>query len=146
MQFIRRSVRTKLLVLMLTTTLVALIVAVATLVVYDQRTYYQRWVDDLTTQANIVGRSAVPALAFDDPRAARENLALLKARPAISAAAIYDEQGRLFAAYRRETAGDPSVPQIPAPPGARMDGKDIVLFHPIFENNRNQGSVYLRAR
>ena len=146
MQSLRRSVRTKLLVLMLTTTLVALIVAVSTLVVYDQRTYYQRWVDDLTTQADIVGRSAVPAIAFDDPRAARENLALLKARPAIAVAAIYDEQGRLFAAYRRERAKDASVPQTPAPAGARMDGEDIVLFHPIVENDRNRGSVYLRAR
>lgn len=144
--WIRRSVRLKLLALMLTTTLVALVVAAAALVVYDQRVYYKRWVDDLTTQADIVGRSAVPALAFDDPRAAREYLALLKTRPAIAAAAIYDDEGRLFASYGRDGAGTLSIPAVPSGESVHRDGDDIVLVHRIIENDRQQGSVYIRAR
>jgi signal transduction histidine kinase/ActR/RegA family two-component response regulator len=143
---IRQSVRAKLLVLMLTTTSVALVVAVAALVVYDVRTYHERWVADLTTQADILGRSSVPALAFDDPRAARENLDLLKARPAILAAAIYDEEGKLFATYARPGIGEQTVPRAPSTSEPRIEGKDISLFHPIVENAQLQGTVYIRAR
>ncbi|MEA3155782.1 MAG: hypothetical protein QOK44_3371, partial [Betaproteobacteria bacterium] len=88
---LKQSVRFKLLTLMLSTTLVALLVAGAALMVYDSINYRERIVADLTTQAEILGRSSVPALAFDDPRAARENLDLLKVRPSIVAAAVYDD-------------------------------------------------------
>ena len=71
----RHSVRFKLLALMLATTLVALIVAVAVLVAYDSTDYYDRVASDLTTQADILGRSSVAALAFDDRAAARDTLA-----------------------------------------------------------------------
>ncbi|MEN3354316.1 MAG: hypothetical protein V7640_2474, partial [Betaproteobacteria bacterium] len=57
----RQSVRLKLLALVLTTTLVALIVAGAALMVYDSTNYRERSVADLTTQADILGRSSVPA-------------------------------------------------------------------------------------
>ena len=52
---------------------------------------------DLATQAELLGRMTSPALAFDDPALARENLALLDTRRNIQAAAIYDARGRRFA-------------------------------------------------
>ncbi|MEN3355253.1 MAG: hypothetical protein V7640_3411, partial [Betaproteobacteria bacterium] len=89
----------------------------------------------------------VPALAFDDPGAARENLDLLKVRPSILAAAIYDDKGHLFASYRREGASGAVIPQSPAQAGSRvLSGKNIAIFHRIVENNREQGTVYIQAR
>jgi signal transduction histidine kinase/ActR/RegA family two-component response regulator len=143
---LRQSVRLKLFVLMLATTLVALVTAVAALVVYDSGDYHDRVVGDLTTQADILGRSSVAALAFDDPVAARENLALLKVRPSIRAAAIYNDAGILFAAYGGEGHTAPDVPAKPAFEGSRVQGNDIILFHKIVENGRERGTVYLRAR
>ncbi len=143
---LQRSVRTKLLVLMLTTTGVALVVAVAALVVYDLRTYHERWIADLTTQAEILGRSSIAAVAFDDKRAARENLDLLRVRPAILAAAIYDEHGLLFASYGREGTDEPAPPPAPAGNAPRLERNRIVLFHPITENGRQRATVYIRAR
>ena len=52
---------------------------------------------DLTTQAELVANSSAAALTFDDAGAARENLALLRLRPQIEAAAVYAANGRLFA-------------------------------------------------
>ncbi|HEX2827061.1 MAG TPA: ATP-binding protein [Burkholderiales bacterium] len=141
----RQSVRFKLLVLMLATTLVALVVAVAVLVAYDSTDYYDRVASDLTTQADILGRSSVAALAFDDRAAARDTLALLKVRPAILEAAIYDESGVLFAEY----VGDGHTAAIPPKalfPGVRVQGKEIALFQPIVESGRTRGTVYLRER
>jgi signal transduction histidine kinase/ActR/RegA family two-component response regulator len=142
----RQSVRVKLLALMLATTLAALVVAVAALVIYDSTDYYDRVVGDLTTQADILGRSSVAALAFDDRAAASDNLALLKARPSIRAAAIYNEAGVLFAAYTTEGAGGVAIPAKPSFDGARVDGRNIAVFHRIVESGRERGTVYLRAR
>ena len=141
----RHSVRFKLLVLMLATTLVALVVAVAVLVAYDSTDYYDRVVSDLTTQADILGRSSVAALAFDDRAAARGTLALLKVRPAILEAAIYDESGVLFADYAAE-GRTVEVPAKPSFTGVRVQGKEITLFQPIVEGGRKRGTVYLRER
>ena len=79
---IGRSIRYKLVMVVLATTTIALLVAGAALVIYDLRTYQEAWVTDLSTQAEILGRASAPALAFNDPKSAREYLALLKVRPA----------------------------------------------------------------
>jgi signal transduction histidine kinase len=143
---VKFSVRSKLLALMLATTAVALAVAFTALIVYDLRTYHERWVSDLSTQAEILGRASVAALAFDDPKAAGETLALLRVRRPVLGAAIYNEHDRLFASYRRDDAIDGSLPERPSAPGVTVGGDELILFHSIVENNRVRGTVYLRAR
>jgi hypothetical protein len=71
-----RSLQRKLLVVMLLTTLVAVVVALGAMIAYDLRAYHRGWVDDLSAQAELLGRTSAPALEFDDPRVARENLSL----------------------------------------------------------------------
>ena len=82
-----RSLRQKLLGMVLVTTLVALIVALAAIIGYDLRAYHRILVSDMTTQAELLGRTTAPALAFDDPRVAKENLGLLRFRPFVNSAA-----------------------------------------------------------
>lgn len=142
---LRRSVQAKLLLLMLAITGVALMVAVAALVVYELRTYHERWISDLTTQAEILGRSSIAAIAFDDQRTARENLNLLRVRPAIVAAAIYDEHGRMFASYSLDGTRD-APPPVPDDAFPRIDGSRIVLFHRIVDGGQHRATVYIRAR
>jgi signal transduction histidine kinase/FixJ family two-component response regulator len=143
---LRQSVRAKLLALMLATTGVALLVAMTALVVYDVRAYHERWVADLTTQAEILGRSSLAALAFDDRRTAFENLQLLRARPAIRAAAIYDESGLLFAAYSR-AGSRTNIPEPPPTSGQpQVEEGELALFHRIVDGGRQRGTVYIRAQ
>ena len=80
-----RSIRSKLMLVVLATTLAALIVVAIALVIYESRTYERSTAEGLMTQAQILGRTTAPALVFDDPAAARENLALLKVRRRSSA-------------------------------------------------------------
>lgn len=143
---IQKSVRAKLLVLMLSTTLVALIVALFVLAVYDVRNYSEKWVSDLSTQAEILGRSSAAAVAFDDPQTAHENLNLLRVRPMILAAALYDPNGGLFATYTR--AGDIAevFPEAPSTEGITITGNQIHLFKKIVEGDKLQGTVYIRAK
>jgi len=145
----QRSIRTKLVTIVMSTTLAALAVSVGTVVAYDLRGYQRALLNDLSTQAELVGHMTSAALSFDDPRLARENLAILRSRPSVRAAAIYDQNGALFASYL--AAGESSAfPAHPDKPGKRArsyvrDGDDLVLYKPILENGDMLGTVYLRS-
>jgi signal transduction histidine kinase/ActR/RegA family two-component response regulator len=151
----RRSIREKLVTIVMSTTLAALAVSVGTVVVYDLRSYKHALLNDLSTQAELVGHMTSAALAFDDGRLARENLALLRSRPSVRAAAIYDEHGALFATYVApgETGAFPVRPAKDGRPvhaGARETyvgyGDEVVLYKPISENGDLLGTVYLRSQ
>ena len=141
---VQRSIRHKLTLIVLATTLAALVVTGIALVIYDLRGYREAGIDDLVTQAEILGRATAPALAFEDPKAANENLQLLKAKPKISSGAIYNAKGKLFASYTRRDL-ELDLPRLPESDGSRIEGGDFVLFKRIVDNNEILGTVYLRA-
>lgn len=142
---VTHSIRHKLVLVVLAATFAALAVAGVALVIYDLRTYQQSGVQDLATQAQILGRASAPALAFDDPKAANEYLSLLRAKPNITAAAIYNIRGKLFASYQRAEGPKLAFPAIPELDGSRVEGDELVLFRRIVENNEILGTVYIRA-
>ncbi|MGH8195659.1 MAG: ATP-binding protein [Woeseiaceae bacterium] len=142
---IHRSVRRKVLAIILVTTFVALLVSTVALLSYEARAYRDFLSSDVTTQADILARTTAPALAFNDATAANANLALLASRPGIDAGAIYTAEGTLFATYRRDGATG-EFPLTGSPRGPRIDGRTMTLFHPIVENNELLGTVYLRAQ
>ena len=138
------SLQRKLLVVMLLTTLVAVVVALGAMVALDLRAYHRSWMADVNAQAELLARTTSPALAFDDAKVANENLALLRLQPKVRAAAIYEADGRLFATYGE--AGDvQALPALPESDGTRVEGSDVRVFKRIVENGQILGSVYLRA-
>jgi len=140
----RRSIREKLVTIVMSTTAAALTVSLGLVVAYDLRSYQRSLQNDLATQAELVGHMTSAALAFDDPRLARENLSLLRTRPSLRAAALYDEQGALFAWY--VAPGEPATfPPSPRKEGRGKEGDDLVLYKPIKENGEVLGTVYLRS-
>src|SRR5688500_4109288 len=97
--FFSRSVRGKFVFAVLATTFAALLVGSTALVLYELRLYERTWSNDLMSQAKILANSAAAALAFDDPEAAKQDLAALRVRPHILSAAIYTADGTVFASY-----------------------------------------------
>ena len=144
-----RSVRQKVMVVVLATTVTALLVTALAMLLYETRAYRSAVVSDLTTQADILARATAPALAFDDPAAASENLALLRARPQILAAAI-TARGRTFASYRAPDAPADVLTHFAADGGAgegyTIRGREITVVHAIVENNERVGTVLILAR
>ena len=140
-----RSVRSRLMLVVLATTLAALGVVAIALVVYESRTYERSTAAGLMTQAQVLGRATAAALVFDDPDAARDNLAALKLQPQIRAAAIYTATGRLFASYGRSGAFGGASPGQPQADGYAIDGDEITVFRRIIEDQEALGTVYLRA-
>jgi signal transduction histidine kinase/ActR/RegA family two-component response regulator len=139
---VRRSLRTKVVVIVLTTTLVALLVSTATLLTYEVETYRGFLIGDANTQADILARVTAPALAFDDPDTARVNLDQLSSRAGIRAAAIYTPSGELFATYARAPAA--TFPPL-GEPGVRIEGSTLTLFVPIVQNDEVLGTLYLQS-
>jgi len=139
-----RSLQTKLLGVVLFTTLVSLTIALGAMVTYDLRSYHQAWVNDMTTQAELLGQTTAAALAFDDSKVARENLNLLRIRPQVHAAAVYDARGHVFATYHAG-AEEISFPTQPGLDGVRIQDRDLTVFKRVTKNNELLGTVYLRA-
>jgi len=139
----QRSIRKKLVAMVMTTTFVALLVSIALVVAYDLRSYHRTLTNDLSTDAELVGHMTSAALTFDDPRLANEDLLLLRASPLVRGAAIYDARGQLFASY--SAAGEKrAVPE-------RLEQIDdsgngiMVVSQPILENGETLGTVVMRA-
>jgi two-component system, sensor histidine kinase len=149
---VRNSVRRKLILMVLTITFTSLLVMAAAMVVFDLRNYHTSLTDDLMAQADLLGRASAAALEFDDPKAARENLGLLKVSPKIMAAAIYNSQHKLFASYQAEAPGDTQpgtgneIPPTPGAAGYRTDSNTLTLFQPFGTRGVLLGTVYLKSR
>ena len=142
---IMNSVRYKVILVVLATNFAALSVAGVALVIFELRNYKNSWVTDLAAQSEILGRASAPALEFDDPKSAHAYLALLEARPRITAAAIYNAKGKLFASYARD-GQRAALPALPEVDGHRVAGNEISLFTRIVENDEILGTVYMRAQ
>ena len=67
-----RSIRSKLMLVVLATTAAALVVAALALILYESRAYERTTAGALMSQAEILGRVSAAALVFDDPKAARD--------------------------------------------------------------------------
>lgn len=137
--------RRKLLGMMLLSSSVALLIAMIAIVVYDSVDYAQQQVEDLQTQAQVLGQTSTAALSFNDTQSATEYLAALKAKPNIVAGALYGADGKLFATYAKGIA-QASFPKMQTP-GYRINGDEVELYHLIMQNKGTEavGTVYLRA-
>ncbi|MEO8751288.1 MAG: ATP-binding protein [Casimicrobiaceae bacterium] len=138
-----RTVRAKVILVVLATTLTSLLVAGVALVVNERKTYDEQLITDLTAQADFIARASAPALAFDDPQSARDDLALLRARPQIVSAAIYAPNGTLFATYPADAAG---LPPLPGPDGSAIHDDHVDVFQRIVDKKEILGTVFLRSR
>ncbi len=106
------SIRGKLTAIVMVTTVVALMLSSAALVIYDQVTFQDKMVQDLSLVAEGIGINATAALDFGDQEGAKQVLSALRAYPRIEAAAIFDAENALFAEYRRGESAPVGTPQV----------------------------------
>ncbi|MCL4762160.1 MAG: response regulator [Burkholderiales bacterium] len=138
-----RTLRGKLMLVVFASTFASLLFAAIALAVYEVRHYDDALVADLETQAEILARASEAPLAFNDREEAEQNLGLLRLRPQLRAAALYTADGELFASFVQRDAG---VPAVPGPPGPRVQGEELVLFHPVVSQGAQLGTLYLAVQ
>ena len=142
---VRHSISRKLVLGVLLTTFTALLVACTTMLVLDIRGYQAGWVGDLQAQADILGQVTQPALEFNDTKVAQENLLQLRSRPLIAGAAVYRQDGSLFAYYAKTPDDVRRLPKGLPRAGSRVDGGTISVASRMLRNGEAAGIVYLEA-
>jgi signal transduction histidine kinase len=138
------SIRNKLLLIVLVTTVSVLTLAGAIFLVYDINTYRTLRLNDASTQLSLLAYSSTSALQFEDKIVAAENLDLMKLRPSVRAAAIYDARGHLFARYLRADT-EHEFPALPGEEGVQQDLHTMTISSRIVRDGEILGSAYLAA-
>jgi hypothetical protein len=83
-------------------------------------------------------------LTFGTPDDAGEVLAALREDPRIDHAALYRQQGGLFAVYRSSKAA--AVPAATPPEGHRFGREYLELTRPVLLHREQIGTISIRAR
>lgn len=140
-----RSIRSKLMWMVLFANCCALLVAGGALLFNAARDYRASLLDELNTQADILGRSSMAALEFNDAETAADNLAQLAAQPKILAAAIYTAKGSRFASYQSENAPKIDLPTLSNPESVVVGDGVVMLSRRVVARDEVLGYVYFVA-
>src|SRR5690348_13013525 len=105
--FSNLSIKRKLLVILLTTSGSALLLAGVGVVAADQWLFQDQMRRELSAIAQMVADNSAAALAFNDVATAQQTLAALRAKPHIATACIFREDGTMLASY---SGPGPSAP------------------------------------
>jgi signal transduction histidine kinase/DNA-binding response OmpR family regulator len=127
----------------------ALLMACAAFIGYDQVTFRRVTILNLSLLARITGSNCNAALLFNDPESAEKTLAALNADPSIVFAAIYTPSGQLFASYARDPGAriakvDPITPR--QQEAYWIAKNEIFMERAVVSDGKVSGIVYLRAR
>ncbi len=99
MHFKNFKIRDKLISIMVSTGMFVLLMAMVAMVATEYSRTKNTMVDELNTLSAVVGWNSGAALAFYDEKAGQEILAALSAKPSITAAYLYDKEGKIFGCY-----------------------------------------------
>ena len=126
---------------------VALIIAGMAFAAYDLASFRSAIVRNLSIKAQMVGSHSVTALLFNDPAAAEETLAALRASSDVIRAQVFTRDGRVFASYSRD--GSPALPPPQIPPGltevSEFDASSVYLARVVVSDGKPVGIVRIRA-
>jgi len=137
-------IRKKLLRVILFTSCVVLLVTSSAFFAYEFYTFRRSTVQQLSTLGEIIASNSTAPLAFDDPDAAAEILASLKAEKHIMAACIYTHSGEILA-YYPETLDIKTLPSSPGSPGFQYYDQYLEGFQPIIQGERTLGTLYMKS-
>lgn len=137
------SIRRKIVAVTMVTSLVVLAGAVAAFLAYDLSIFRESMRRSLTTLAQVTADNSTAALAFGNEKDATETLSSLRLEPQIVAAALYDNNGKLFAYYPTNVAPS-SFPAVPAK-GYYFRGGHLFLFQTVARENNVLGNLYLES-
>ncbi len=142
MKLIRNSsIQRKLTFVIVCTSLVGLSLACLSFDLYERRSFRGAMTSELSALADTLGANAAASLAFNDRKSATDVLGALRAEKHIVGACLYDNQGAIFAEYRRDGNGTG-----PAMPPRREDGEifgkeSVILYRTVLLGGEKSGAI-----
>jgi PAS domain S-box-containing protein len=131
------------LVILLTSSFALLLMGMA-LITYELVTFRRSLAVNIGVLAEIIASNSTAALAFEDPKNAQEILSALAAEKQITAAAIYDARGGLFASFP-ESRPRGEFPAAPGNLGYTFERAHLIMYQPIEQEGARLGTIYVRA-
>src|SRR5579859_4210697 len=95
----KSSIKRRVMAVILMACTAVLLVTVAAFIAYDLMTFREAMIQNLVSQGQLIADNCTAAVAFKDRNAATNVLYSLRSEPHIIAAAVYDEQGKIFVTY-----------------------------------------------
>ncbi|MEM8933919.1 MAG: HAMP domain-containing protein, partial [Acidobacteriota bacterium] len=145
-RFSNLSIRGKLVVVILVSTLPPLVAGFSYVVFTDLRQFR----GDLLASSDLVTRSVssylAVGLAFDDPVETNKAIEPLRALEQIVAVYLYDIEGRVFQTYHRAGDGDDiEPPSLPTAMSTSIDGGVVHSVQPVTFDGRRYGTIYIQS-
>ncbi len=126
------------------TCLAVLVPMCAALMAYQIFDFRRTLARDTTVLADVLARNSQADLAFQDQDGALKTLLAAEAEPAIAAAAIYNDDGVLFAQYTRDGVKT-NVPAAAPAIEQRFDSDWLYVARPVMLDEKRIGTIYLQA-
>lgn len=136
-----RPIKQKLVFITMVTTTAALIAAGLAILLADSILFRNSLRRDLTALAHIVADNSTGALSFNDPDAAKQTLAALRARTHVEDACIYRADGTALAIYARNPGT--ACPPAAAGRSIRTAGDSMIVAEPVLLQTRRIGTLML---
>jgi signal transduction histidine kinase/ActR/RegA family two-component response regulator len=141
--------------IMLASTAAALLLVAAAILTYEFFSFRNAEVQDLFTQAKIIGSDSATAMGYGDYAGAAEKLSAFDQKPSVLAACLYkkDAGGNydIFADYLPAGRTHAALPSHPVNEGVVVkDGNysfqngNLVLYY-YFESDKTAGAIYLES-
>jgi signal transduction histidine kinase/CheY-like chemotaxis protein len=121
--------------------MVLLVIAGVAMAAFSEHLYHQQRAREAAVQTQILADSVSAALAFDDAKAAQDNVDALAANPDIVFAGAYNSSGVLVAALTRAGQKQPSQVAVHSP---RLENGDLAVTTAVSESGTPLGLVHLR--
>jgi PAS domain S-box-containing protein len=138
--FLKHGIERKLWGIVALAVVVPALVTLLLLVVYETNTFRPRLIRELRADAQMMAEMIEPAIEFDDADTVGKQLATLRQRPEMRAAAVYQTNGRRFAFYQRSDLTT-TVPET-RPAGQELVANNTLwVVEPIKSPAVSQGSV-----
>src|ERR1700683_4458290 len=141
MDFRDLPIRRKLALLILTSSVLAVILACMGFAVYERQNFRAETGNGLGGLDGTRGANPAASLAFNDPKTAREMLGALRADHNVLGACLYDIRGNIFAEYRRAGLGTEfRMPSLRGD-GAYFEENSITLYRSVLMQRDKTGSI-----
>ena len=139
-----RSIRHKLVFVMMITNAVSVLIASGAFVANDYIMFRNGIIRDTSILAGMVADNCTAALAFEDARSATSILSSLKSQPQIEFSSIHTLNGDELARYMRDTSQPPPpLGQLPDSGHLLLDGA-LYIVKPVVYNGEHIGTLYIR--
>jgi PAS domain S-box-containing protein len=144
MVFKNLPIKRKMMLVIMVTSLTALVLTAASFITYDLVTFRRSMVLNLTTISTIVAENSTRALLLDGEALATRNLSEFKVDQHVRLAALYDRHGKLYAQYPTNSPAS-EFPPSPGATGAYFEGGKLIVVVQSVEDGKLAGTLYVES-